>query len=131
MRTLHSLWWMNYLQPPNKFNMAITNTFYDRMNISNNLKLKEVDSAYILKMLQRTNTNKATGIDKLPGIFIKGGAELLAALLTQIINLSITTSTFPDPCKIAKLWPLFKKGSKTDRKNYRPISLLPLLSKKI
>ncbi len=85
MRTLHSLWWMNYLQPPNKFNMAITKTFYDRMNISNNLKLKEVDSAYILKMLQRTNTNKATDIDKLPGIFIKGGAELLAAPLTQII----------------------------------------------
>ena len=79
------------------------------MNISNNLKLKEVDSASILKMLQRTNTNKATGIDKLPGIFIKGGAELLAAPLTQIINLSITTSTLPNPCKIAKLRACLKK----------------------
>ena len=38
-------------------------------------------------------------------------------------------STFPDKCKIAKLTPLFKKGSKTDPKNYRPISLLPLISK--
>ena len=99
------------------------------MNISNNFKLQEVDSVSILKMLQKTNTNKAPGIDKLPGIFIKDGAELLAAPLTQIINLSITTSTFPDSCKIANLWALFKKGSKTDHKNYRPISLLPLLSK--
>ena len=36
---------------------------------------------------------------------------------------------FPSDCKIAKLKPLFKEGSKTAPKNYRPISLLPLVSK--
>ena len=36
---------------------------------------------------------------------------------------------FPDQCKIAKLKPLFKKGSKRDPKNYRLISLLPVISK--
>ena len=68
-------------------------------------------------MLQQTNANKAPGIDKLPGIFIKDGADLLAAPITQIINLSISTSTFPDSFKIAKLIALFKKGSKTEPKN--------------
>ena len=38
-------------------------------------------------------------------------------------------SAFPDKCKQAKLKPLFKKGSTTEPKNYRPISLLPLISK--
>ena len=37
--------------------------------------------------------------------------------------------TFSNDCKTAKLKPLFKKGSRTAPKNYRPISLLPLISK--
>ena len=49
--------------------------------------------------------------------------------ITQLCNLSIKLSVFPDDCKIAKLKPLYKKGSNIDPKNYRPISLLPLISK--
>ena len=45
--------------------------------------------------------------------------------------MSIKQSLFPDQCKIAKLKPLFKKGSKSDPTNYRPISLLPAVSKVI
>ena len=40
-------------------------------------------------------------------------------------------SKFPLDCKIAKLKPLYKKGSKTDPKKYRPVLLLPLVSKVI
>ncbi|MCP4266595.1 MAG: hypothetical protein GY777_13675, partial [Candidatus Brocadiaceae bacterium] len=114
---------------PNRFNLETTKVFYESQNIPNTFKLQEIDQASILIMLKNTNANKAPGIDKLPGIFIKDGADLLAAPLTQLINLSIYTSTFPDAFKIAKLIALFKKGCKTDPKNYRPISLLPLFSK--
>ena len=40
-------------------------------------------------------------------------------------------SKFPLDCKIAKLKPLYKKGSKTDPKSYHPVSLLPLVLKVI
>ena len=45
------------------------------------------------------------------------------------VYLSIKLSTFPEECKIAKLKPIFKKGARTDPKNYHPISFLPLISK--
>ena len=46
-------------------------------------------------------------------------------------NLSISLSTFPEKCKIEKFKLLYEKGSTTVSKNYRPISLLPLISKLI
>ena len=36
---------------------------------------------------------------------------------------------FPDPLKVANITPVFKKGDKTDKSNYRPVSILPLISK--
>ena len=114
---------------PNKYNNETTKLYYDRMNINNSFKLEEVDTEQIYNILRQTNEHKAPGIDKLSGVFIKDGAELLAKPVSELINLSIVSSTFPDPCAIAKLKALYKKGSKLDPKNYRPISLLPLLSK--
>ena len=49
--------------------------------------------------------------------------------ITQMCNLSIKFSHFPKDCKVAKIKPLYKKGTKTDPNNFRPISLLPIISK--
>ena len=85
--------------------------------------------ATILKLLKQLNPAKSAGIDNLTGKFLKEGAPVLASPITDLVNLSISLSLFPDDCKIAKLKPLYKKEAKTKPKNYRPISLLPLLSK--
>ena len=49
--------------------------------------------------------------------------------MTEIYNLSIKSRIFPDPRKIAKIKPMFRKPSRMDPTNYRPISLLPFISK--
>ena len=49
--------------------------------------------------------------------------------LTIIINQSLETGIFPDALKVAKVKPLFKKGDNCCLNNYRPISLLPTISK--
>ena len=54
--------------------------------------------------------------------------ELLTEPLCKIINLSLS-SKFPLMCKTTKVKPLYKKGKNTEPKNYRPVSLLPILSK--
>ena len=108
-----------------KTNAEIFKDFYS--NLANNLVNKLPTT--ILKLLKQLNPAKSAGIDNLTGKFLKEGAPVLASPITDLVNLSISLSLFPDDCKIAKLKPLYKKEAKTKPKNYRPISLLPLLSK--
>ena len=49
--------------------------------------------------------------------------------VTLVTNSSISTGTFPDELEIADIVPVFKKEDQNDKTNYRPISLLPLISK--
>ena len=65
-----------------------------------------------------------------PRIFLNDGAEVLALPLCNLVTLSRKQSLLPDQGKIAKLKPLFKKGSKkSDPKNYRFMLLLSVWSK--
>ena len=113
-----------------KFGLQSVKTYYSNKQVhKDSFSFKEVSESDVLKALNDIETNKAAGSDKIQGIFLKDGAEVLSQPISELINLSLKTSVFPKDCKIAKLVPLHKKGSKTDPKNYRPISLLPLLSK--
>ena len=115
---------------PNRFDINSVRELYRSLNPEENLfHFTKVSEKTISNFLKELKTNKATGIDNLSGRFLKDGSKVLATPITQICNLSIKLSTVPDECKIAKLKPLYKKGKKTDPKNYRPISLLPVISK--
>lgn len=62
-------------------------------------------------------------MDQITTKFLKEGADVLAYPLAQMTNLYVKMRVFPkEQRKITKLKPLFKKGSKTNFKNYRSIS---------
>ena len=103
--------------------------YYQHLNLTEPISLLPTSTDNVLKLLEEINPSKATGLDNIAGKFLKDGAIALAEPITELCNLSILQSKFPEGCKQAKLKPLFKKGSKDDPKNYRPISLLPQLSK--
>ena len=114
--------------PPNKYGKDAVKKYYENLNlVGKSFSSEPVAHTSVLKLLQQLNPHKSAGIDNLTGKFLKEGTPVLASPITNLINLSITLSSFPDDCKIAKLKPLYKKEAKTKPKNYRPISLLPLI----
>ena len=119
-------------KPPLKLSTDKTMMFYKKLNPNlEKFELVYITEETIKKSFCCLDVSKAPDIDEISPRFLKDGAEVLAKPIWDIINLSIKLSIFPDKCKIAKLTPLFKKRSKTDFKNYRLISLLPLISKLI
>ena len=75
--------------------------------------------------------NKATGLDNFQVKLLKITAEAIAPSLTRLFNFSFETGQFPAEWKQAKICAIFKKGSKLEVGNYRPISILPVVSKVI
>ena len=72
---------------------------------------------------------QSAGHDDISNFILKGLISSIADPLAHIFNASILSGVFPEQMKIAKVIPLYKKGDKLDPSNYRPISLLPTLSK--
>ena len=93
--------------------------------------LASVSENSIMTILKTTQVSQGADLDSLSGHFLKDGAKLLTKSISDLCNLSINSEKFLDLCKVAKLGPLYKKGSLTQPCNYRPISLLPLISKVI
>ena len=75
------------------------------------------------------SSNKATGIDKISCKIIKMVTPAIADSLTYIFNQAIALSSFPDEWKMARVIPLYKGGQRNIPGNYRPISVLPTISK--
>lgn len=87
-----------------------------------------MQNAFIHKFLATIDPTKATQLDNIGANILKLSAPFIADSLTRICNLSIQTGVFPEQWKTARVTPLFKKKSRDDPNNYRPISILPVLS---
>ena len=88
-----------------------------------------ITTEQVLSFIRILDPSKATGLDGLGPRVIKLAANVIAPFIASLINKSITSGTFPNQLKCAKVYPIFKGGSKSDPSNYRPISVLPTISK--
>ena len=79
--------------------------------------------------LKSLNINKSPGPDSIYPKVLKELCEELAHPLTYLFNLSIEKKQVPDDWRLAEVTAIFKKGSKLDPGNYRPVSLTCILCK--
>ena len=88
-----------------------------------------VSVVFVESELRKLKRNKAAGIDSLPPNLLKDCARTISRPIAHIINLSLRTSLVPSAWKSAKITPIYKSGNSEEVSNYRPISVLPVLSK--
>ena len=79
--------------------------------------------------LKRLDCRKACGPDNVPAAIYKSAADGIAPVLAPLFSDSLQSGTFPTPYKQANVRPIHKRGDHSDPTNYRPISLLPQMSK--
>ena len=103
--------------------------YQDKGAKQNSFKFSPVGEEDILKSLLGLNVSKATGLDGLSAGFSKDGANQISSAIANIINLSLYSGRIPDDMKTARVVPHYKKNSKSEPGNYRPVSILTVMSK--
>ena len=89
------------------------------------MKLKSV----IESEINNLNSKKANTFNCVPTKIIKEYRDVCKVPLFNMINNGIKDSMFDDGLKSADMTPVYKKGDVTDKRNYRPVSVLPVVSK--
>ena len=93
---------------------------------SSNIFLNECTPDEITNIISELENDKASDI---PIKVIKRSSQIIAPVLSKLINDSMQSGIFPDKLKIGRITPIFKKDNPELLENYRPISTLPIFGK--
>ena len=95
---------------------------------NNTFEFHPTSSEQILKLLNKLNKSKGVGLDKLSNRLIRECADLISPYTSTIFNSCLATGVFPDDWKLARVTPIFKQGDRSDKDNYRPISVISAIA---
>ena len=98
-------------------------------NTASSFVLRPVTYSEVFKLLTTMRTDCSTGCDQIPSKYLKLSAYIISSPLTHILNCFINTNTFPAVWKTARVSPISKVDFPTESDQYRPIAILPVLSK--
>ena len=98
---------------------------------SSALVLRPATLPELWSVIARMSGTRAVGVDKVPLFAVKKCFSVIGPHLLHLINQSIITEVFPTAWKIARVFPIFKSGDRTNANvnNFRPISTLSALYK--
>ena len=81
------------------------------------------------KIINNLDTSKATQQGDIPTKIIKDNKDLFSYFISASFNNAVNKGVFPNELKQADIKPIYKKESRNEKENYRPVSILPNLSK--
>ena len=110
-------------------NKNINFTSYLKNPTKNRLKFTHITEEDTIKAIDNLENKNSSGHDGISNKLLKLIGHVLCKSLTLIINQMLTSGIFPDAFKTAKIILIHKKGDSALLSNYRPISLLPTISK--
>ena len=90
---------------------------------------RTVEIGDIEKEINNINSKKATTSNSIPPKISKKSSKVSATVLHKLFNDSIEKSDFPQNLKLADITPVYKKNDPLAKTNYRPVSILPVVSK--
>ena len=102
---------------------------YLRNPSKNQIALQPIEEYKVLQVIDRLKNKSSKGIDGISNNLIKTAKYVFAKPLTLIINQMLYSGIFPEQLKVSKIIPLHKANDKLLLTNYRPIALLPSISK--
>ena len=103
------------------------NCLVDQISETENFQPSSIPE--IIKIITNLKQSNSVGWDNIPTTILKSNINILAPILSNLINKSLATGIFPKSLKRAKIFAIFKNKDKLDVANYRPISILPVISK--
>lgn len=112
--------------PPNNQSQHTDPTKYRLPNSMFLSPMMEIEVKKEVLSLKNTNSE---GYDEINTKVVKSCFPEISKILTHLINMTFSTGIFPTVLKQSVVKPLFKKDSKVDINNYRPITLIPIFSK--
>ena len=101
----------------------------ERVEITETFSFSRPSVEDIEKEIHKLNTNKPTTFNNIPAKVLVESSKICSPFITKIYNDSILSSNFPGPLKKADITPAHKKDETTIKENYRPVSILPSISK--
>ena len=101
----------------------------NHMKVNSTFIFQSTNQSSVEKLLKTLKTSKAAGPDNIPSRMIKDTYKELAYPLSHLINESIKTGIFPRVKKVAKVTPIYKSEARSLFDNYRPVSVVNILSK--
>ena len=101
---------------------------FPKRPLCNSFLLFPTSTTEIIDKIKNLNQSKSTGPFSIPTKLLKTLRALLSVQLIYLFNCSFSSGVVPDKFKILRVIPIFKKGSRTDLPNYRPISLLSVFN---